>query len=308
MTPDEQKIHTDLMHNSFVFFKDFIDRLTNNDNPDDDRISKELVILSVSSLQISLELALKAVVIKKLGLINLLNSNYITKTNEDLFLAFQNNSLKTKQFEQIKIFAKNNDLICTLSEDDYETITEFQRYRKGIVHFSFIFQEGDYFDLKYDITYFVVNILIKVLCAGDDEIKPSEFLEYQLGTSYHKKLINYRPYIEAMERIAKERSEKIFSCISCNNRTYSKEEEYCYCCNFYGEYHSFRNCEFCNEKASMIYDGLNLESNNFTARAQCLNCHQDTIVFVCPDCEISYNLETTENYGKICSLGTCKMK
>lgn len=307
MTKDEQKIYTDLQHNSFVFFKDFIDRLTSNDNPEEDIISKELVILSVSSLQISLELAIKAVVLKKSGLINLINSNDSTKTYEELFLAFQNNSLKTKQFEQIKIYSKNNNLISTLSDDDYETITEFQRYRNGIVHFSFKFQEGDYFDLKYDITYFVVNILIKVLCAGDDDIKPSEFLEYQLGNSYHNKLINYRPYIEAMERIARERSEKVYTCINCNNRTYSQEEEYCYCCNFYGELHSFRNCEFCNEKASMIYDGLNLENNNFTSRAQCLNCQQDTIVFVCPDCEISYNLETTEDNSKICSLGTCKM-
>lgn len=304
MTTDEQNIFNDLRNNSLIFFKDFIDRITDKDNAADDHISNELVMLSVSSLQISLELALKAVVLKKSGLLQIIKEESSTKSIAALFQDFQNNSLKTKQFEQIKNYAKSNNLVSTLSDFDYENITYFQKYRNGIVHFSYKFQEGDFFDLKYDITYFVVSILIKVLCSGDDDIKPSEFLEYSLGSKYHNKLIHYRPYVEAMKSMADAHSEKVFTCIICNSRTYAKEEDYCYCCNFYGDLHSFRDCEFCNEKKSMIYDGLNIGSNHFTAKAQCLNCLRDTIIFLCPKCESSYNLEITSEQR--CNIDDCK--
>lgn len=306
MTTDEQKIYKDLQHNSFVFLKDFIKRITDKDNAPDDQITNDLVMLSVSSLQISLELALKAVVLKKSGLVQIIKEQNTIKTIAELFQDFQNNSLKTKQFEEIKNYAKRNNLVVTLSEFDYDTITYFQRYRNGIVHFSYKFQEGDFFDLKYDITYFVVSILIKVLCSGDDDIKPSEFLEFSLGQAYHKKLIGYRPYVEAMQKMANEHSEKVFTCITCDNRTYAQDEQYCYCCNLYGDLHSFRDCEYCNEKKSMIYDGLNLEFNDFTTRALCLNCLKDATVFVCPKCEVSYNIDIYDGISKICSIEKCK--
>ena len=53
MTINEEKIYSDLQNNSFVFFRDFIERITNKDNQNEDYISKELVALSIASLQMS---------------------------------------------------------------------------------------------------------------------------------------------------------------------------------------------------------------------------------------------------------------
>ncbi|MDF2934520.1 MAG: hypothetical protein K0R36_3851 [Chryseobacterium sp.] len=304
MTINEEKIYSDLQNNSFVFFRDFIERITNKDNQNEDYISKELVALSIASLQISIELAFKALVIKKCGLLSLMSTQNPPKSIEELYSDFLNNSIKVLTFERIKTFSKTNNLVDNLDDDDYEIITEFQKYRNGIVHLSFNFDENDYFDLKYDIIYFVVNILIKILCSGDESIKPSEFLEYNLGSEYHKRLVNYRPYISAMEKLAIENSFTVYDCIACSNKTYAKDDDYCYACNFVGIIEHFRNCEFCDEKRSMIYDGLNLELNNNETKAYCLNCQNDTYIFLCPECEVTYNLELFDRKEK-CTLEKC---
>lgn len=301
MTINEEKIYTDLQNNSFIFFKDFIERITNKDNQNEDYISNELVALSISSLQISIELALKALVLKKCGLRSLMSTQNSSKTLDELYAEFLNNSIKVLNFEKIKIFAKANNLIDSIDEDDYEIITEFQKYRNGIVHLSFNFHENDYFDLKYDIIYFAINILIKILCSCDESIKPSEFLEYNLGSEYHKRLINYSPYISAMEKLAIANSFKVYNCMECNNETYSKDDDYCYSCNLTDIAEHCRDCEFCDEKRSMIYDGLNLELNNNETKAYCLNCQNDTYIFLCPECEVTYNLELFDRKEK-CTL------
>ena len=300
MTTEEEKIYTIVKNNSFIFFKDFIERITAKDNHKEDFISNDLIVLSFSSLQISLELAMKSLMLKKRGLRSLIDAS-ITKSDNELYLDFKNNNLKVKRFEQIKIFTKQNNLVDDLDEDDFEIITQFQKYRNGIVHFSYGFEDGDYYDLKYDIIYFVVNILIKILSC-DEDLKPSEFLEYNLGKTYHKRLTNYLPYISAMNKMAKIASEKVYTCIHCENETYSKDEDYCYLCNIYNDPEYFINCSVCENKRSVIFDGLNLENNDFSTNAKCLNCHNKTEVFMCQECEMIF--DKYENL-KMCTIEKC---
>ena len=59
MTKEEIEIYNTLFTNSIVFFRDTIDKLTTNDIEEDDYISHDLILLTCTSTQISLELALK---------------------------------------------------------------------------------------------------------------------------------------------------------------------------------------------------------------------------------------------------------
>lgn len=304
MTTEEQEIHDQIVNNAIVFFKDFIDRITTRDEGHKDEISDDVLILSIMSLQTSIELALKALVIKRKGLQGIVEGDDVKKTGGEIFDLYKRNELWTKGFEKLKKLSKNEKLIPSMNEADYDVINDFQQYRNGVVHCAYKFQEGDYYDLKYDIMYFVTSVLIKVLCSGDDDVMPSEFLEYNLGGRYHKQLISYPPYRQAMRQMAQRHDDETLSCISCDNKTYCKDEQYCYTCNFYGELHSFRDCEVCSGERTMIYDGLNLALNNYTTNGRCLKNGCEATIFVCPKCETTYNLDD-KPLSSCCSLETC---
>jgi len=307
MTLEEKKIKEVLEANSVIFFKDFIDRITSRDNGEEDEISNELVILSISSLQIAMELAMKASLIEHSGLYELVFSKKDThrsKTKQELLNQFENNSLKTLNFENVKNYVRINEVVSNLDDDDFEIINDFQKYRNGMVHFAYKFSHGDYFDLKYDIIYFAINILIKVLYNKHDDLKPSEFLEYKIGKEHYNKLKNYKPYLFAMEKLARNNSNEVLDCFFCQSHTYAKDAEYCYFCNIDYTGYQFTNCAFCKSIDTMLYDHLNLENNYFSTRGNCLVCKSDAILFACSNCDNIYNLET-EDHSKICSLEKC---
>lgn len=307
MTQEEQEIHRSMVASAIVFFKDFIDRITLNDDGAEDKISSDVLILSILSLQTSLELALKALILKKKGLGGIIESQFKGVPTPELFRLFESNELKTKSFNRLKKLSQNEGLMFSMTNEDYEVITDFQDYRNGVVHCAYRFQEGDYFDLKYDIIYFVTNVLIKALCSGDDDVMPSEFLERKIGRDYHQRLINYRPYVQAMKRMAGANGGLVLKCISCWNGSYAHEEKYCYCCNFYGELHSFRDCDYCGKEGTMIFDGLNLHNNGNTTKGLCLYCQSDAMLFVCPTCSISYNLDISDQ-NEICTNEFCHFR
>lgn len=307
MTFEESRIKEELDKNSIIFFKHFIDQITSNDNGVEDEISKELVILCISSLQISLELAMKSALLEHAGLKELImskNNVHRNKSLSQLLEEFEGNTLKTLSFENVKNFVRKNEVIPTLDEDDFEIINDFQRYRNGMVHLSYNFSDGDYFDLKYDIIYFAINILIKVLYYRHEDLKPSEYLEYEIGQKHYKKLLSYKPYLDAMSKLAKSNSSSVLDCFFCSNSSYAKDKEYCYVCNMSYEDYALIDCSLCNGKNSMIYDDLNLELNFFSTKGFCLICKSDSILFSCPECETVYNLEAN-NHSEICVLNKC---
>lgn len=291
LTKEEDEIHQAIYNNSLIFFRDFVKRLVREDDGGKDEISNELVVLVVASLQISMELALKAYIIRRSGLVSIIDKVTGQKTHSEILNLFKENKLKSLQFEQLKIFvSKNQNEYSSITSTDVEIMTDFQRYRNGIVHLSFNFHEGDYFDLKSDIIYFVVNILVKIL-SGDHD-RPSEFMENQFG-SYFNQLLNYPPYISAMEKFARTSSDKVFRCILCDRITFGKETDYCYACNFEGELAGeFINCVSCKELNSVMYDHLNISINDNMMNGRCLNCSNDCTVFKCPTCEIAYNFDS----------------
>lgn len=305
-TTFEKEAYKQLYDNSVLFLKDGIERLVNKDNGNEDYIEHNLLTLTCTSFQISLELAIKSLIIEREGIRKVINKKQQNLTDDKIEELFKNNELKTLDFDVQKNFVKSKNFIEDLSKEDFDTIDEFQTYRNRIVHFSYKFYEGDLFDLKYDLIYYLIKIIFKVLQSKkhQDE-KPSEFLQYTLGDELHKKIISYTPYIQAMRRLAKENSRKVFDCIVCNNRTYSQDEDYCYCCNFLGESYNMIDCDFCKEKRCVIYDNLNIHLNRNEAKGLCLNCGEDAIIYQCPKCESAYNMETNIGNRSLCNNIRC---
>lgn len=302
----EKEAYKQLYNNSVLFLKDGIERLVNEDNGDDDYINYDLLTLTCASFQISLELAIKSLIIERAGIRKIINKKQQNLTDSEIEKLFKSNDLKTLDFDIQKNFIKSKNFIEDLTKEDFDTIDEFQTYRNRIVHFSYNFYDGDLFDLKYDLIYYLIRVIFKVLQSKrhQDE-KPSEFLEHTLGDKLHKKIISYTPYIYAMKRLAEEYSSKVFDCIVCNNRTYSQDEDYCYCCNFLGESYNMIDCDYCKEKRCVIYDNLNIHLNQNEARGLCLNCGEDGIIYQCPKCESTYNMETNMGNGRLCDNTRC---
>ena len=69
-TPFEQKLFDSIEHNSFLFLKEALGRLLNKDANVYVAIDKDLLTLTCAELQISLELAVRAVVLNHLGVHN----------------------------------------------------------------------------------------------------------------------------------------------------------------------------------------------------------------------------------------------
>lgn len=106
MNAIEEKVYKSLYENAIVFLKDGIQRLVVNDNDKEDKISHELLILSCTSFQISLELALKALIIKNTGLDNILKKEQRGLSINDYESLISDNKLKTNNFETLKNYAK----------------------------------------------------------------------------------------------------------------------------------------------------------------------------------------------------------
>ncbi|MFT5821860.1 MAG: hypothetical protein ACI8ZM_003116 [Crocinitomix sp.] len=300
----EDKIYEKVYENSIVFLKDGINRLVNEDTSNSDHIKHDLLMLTCTSFQISIELAIKALIIERAGIKNILHTKHQSLSIIEIEKLFLTNKLTTRKFEEQKNFIKSKNFIEGLNRDDFKKITEFQDYRNKIVHFSYNFEAGDFFDLKYDLISYLIHIIFKILLSKKHEdIKPSAFLANKLGKDLLDGLIHYVPYVQEMEKLATYLSEKVFKCIDCYNRTYSQDEEYCYCCNFIGVDYTLINCDYCHEKESVIYDNLNIRLNNNMMRGLCLNCDRDSIIFKCHKCQNAHNIEM--QFEGVCTNEKC---
>lgn len=282
-----------LQRNAITFLKDGLNRLVSSDT-ESDVINEELLILTCTSLQISIELATKALIIKKLGFRCILNPKQRKLTDRALILHFQDNKIRTLDFDVQKNLVKSKNLIEDFSKEEFKIIEKFQQYRNKIVHFSYEFAQSDLNNIKSDIIYYFVHVIFKILSAQlKQEYKPSEFLQYVLGGSLHRQLLDYLPYVTAMKNLAQEHSAIVLKCVICNNKTLSQDDNYCYCCNFYNHDFTLIDCDYCEVKKCVIYDNLNIYLNKNEARGLCLNCDEDGIIYECPNCNKAYNMETS---------------
>lgn len=128
-TTFEKEAYKQLYDNSVLFLKDGIERLVNKDNGNDDYIEHDLLTLTCTSFQISLELAIKSLIIEREGIRKVINKKQQNLTDDKIEELFKNNELKTLDFDVQKNFVKSKNFIEDLSKEDFDTIDEFQTYR-----------------------------------------------------------------------------------------------------------------------------------------------------------------------------------
>lgn len=297
-----------IANNSILFLKKAITQLT-EDNDIDKPMERKDAILSSIYIQLSLELAIKAIVVKKTGFKNILNiSRHNMDTEVDLLRKFNNNEIKVKEFETLKNFLKGSINTFPLNKLEIAYIEKFQKYRNKLVHLNYNFNTKELGDMKKDLIYIIVHVIIKILAEGKDTI-PSVFYISNLEHGEFQKLINYGLYRTEMVILAKQLSSRVYFCPVCSNDSLFFEEKFCYTClSHFDDEDSFGfiDCNYCGDSNSVFYDRLNIHSNRHLIRGLCLNCKEDHMVYECPECGESYSIDTTLLDNQKCRNGICK--
>ncbi|EGQ9275220.1 hypothetical protein K5B43_003823 [Vibrio parahaemolyticus] len=276
--------------NSWLFLRRAIRELINHDDSKDDGLTKETAIFGTTFIQISFELALVAYYLEKEGIQGIVKGPDLALTTEELVSKFERNELNTKSFNVLKNKAISENIF--LNETDADLISEFQRVRNKLVHLNYEFCDGDLYDLKYDLTYFIVKIIMPIL--SDNYQNPSEVISTYLNKSDFFKLISFPPYAGEMYRVAKEYSDNVYDCVHCGNKSLAVDikNEQCYSCGALYLGLGFIDCPYCNSNNSMIYDALNIKGQpDLTIKGLCLECKEDDIVYLCKKCWRSVALE-----------------
>lgn len=300
MNTEIKQIYDKIYGNAVMFLRRAIKELINKQG---DVLEREQAVVSCIFIQMAVELGLKAYLIKTKSLESILQGRHKNQFPQDLYRSFESGDLKTKTFEELKRIIVAEGQLFDQTQIDY--INQFQRYRNQAVHFNLKLESSDLYDLKYELIYVLVRVIIPILTEINMDFEsPSEFYQNNLDKEDYKTLVKYRPYVEEMQKVAAKHAFLVYDCIECGERTYSVDNEMCYCCNLqFADFGEYITCTACKAPRSLIFDHLNIKSNNNIMSGLCLNCQERPQVFKCPDCGIAFPF-----YAKSELEGTCYSK
>lgn len=306
MTEQEKKIYDIVFSNAIFFLKRGISEVLSHNDNFDKALSKETGIISTLFTQMSIELAIKAFLVKEKGLKSILSDKYKNKTEEEILQSFEDNKLHTKQYNDLKNYLIKNERLTWFSENDYSHLEQFQQFRNKLVHLNLFLHEADLYDLKYEVIYVIVHIIVPLLAEISFEFEtPTAFYNEHLNKDDYKKLISFPPYVYEMEKLASEFTGIRYYCPECYKKTYSPINNICYCCNLNYEYSvEYTNCPSCNAKNSVIFDPHNIAINNHIINGLCLNCDCRMKVHKCPKCDSKYGFFSINELEK-CTPEKC---
>lgn len=306
MTKFETDVHDKVIENSKLFLKRAIREIVNEESAYEPMTEENATVISLY-VQFSLELGIKATVIKKFGLRSMLKEPQHQRLDDSkLMEKFLNNSVITKDYNSFIQNVEENLVDYSLNLYDIESLKRFQYYRNRLAHFNYNFKLDELTEIRTKITYVIVHLLIKLLSENED-IAPSQFYLRELNHKEFDGLISYPPYLNEMENFARSSGRQLLMCPICSAITLFKDDHECACClSAFDDSKAFGfiDCKFCKEKESVIYDRLNIHSQtHHDIRGLCLNCKEDTIVFECPRCNCAYDLEGIEEIN--CTESVC---
>lgn len=292
MTHFEKKIYKTLINNAFLFLSETLLRLLDRDLEGSGKMDTNLLTLTCAELQISLELAIRATLVHSRGIKCILKSNQANLSESEIEDLYANNALIVTEFDKQKNFLKSQN-ISRLTKEEFKEIDRFQVYRNKIVHFSCEFTDEQLVELRNEVLYYIVHVVLVLLADTSTGETPAEYLQSKLGLKFYKQVMAYHPYVKAMEKFAAKNANPVWTCIGCFHRTYSPKDDYCYICG-YETLAGYRrvDCGACGTKDSVIYDDWNIHNpgNHHFMHGKCLNCEEDTEVFECPVCGEAHDL------------------
>lgn len=308
MTPFEHELYNTIVNNALLFLKGGATSLLVENKGTNTR---DIVILSIANLQISLELAMRAFMIREKGMDSIVDQGHAHKQNKSIEQLYSENNLKVNEFEKMHRMFKGKD-IDILTSEDLKIVDKFQTYRNKIVHMCCRLDDDSLSELKEELIYYMVQIVIRLLYDNYDSLTPAEYLEDLLGIDFYMDLWNSDGYRKAIETLANERAEVVGVCPICGMPTYDVKEKLCYFCNSSDERFEMgrTDCQMCGGKGTVIYDTLNIHNsgNHHTISGLCQCCEEHPYIFECPICGQTH-WESWKNYdATTCTDGHCATK
>ncbi len=305
MNKFEETLYQTIKYNSLLFLKDGVKRIIDYGRKE----LYDIIILSCSSIQISLELAMRAYILREKGIKYLINNK---KKDGEYTYAEIEKLYSEKKLYVIEFDAMKNQLKgignTTFIKEDFKIIEKFQKYRNKLVHFCCPLAKEELSSFRENLMYYVVHVVLYLLYDNYKNLKPAEYFEELLGYDFFRILWNDCGYIHAIEQLAKEQSKEVGVCPICERNAYSLDEEFCYFCNTYpndGEW-GRTECLACGGKKTVVYDRLNIHypENHHSMPGFCQHCKAHPQIFECPICGQAHWLYS-DTYDWMCYDGHC---
>lgn len=307
MTEFERNLCHTVEHNSLLFLEEGVRGLLD----DGKKSATDSMILACTHIQIALELAMRAYLLRNKGLKSILDRKQQKIGNEaEIEKLYADNKLKVVEFDTMKNLLKGKD-VSVFKKDDFKIIEEFQTYRNKLVHFCCPLAEDEMWRMRERLMYYVVRVVLCLLYDNFEEKKPAEYFEELLGWDFYRTLINDKGYITAIEQLAKDTAKEVGLCPICGRDAYSIGEEFCFFCNIQPQDDEWgrTECIACGHKNSVIYDRLNIHNtgNHHSMPGMCQCCEAHPEIFECPVCGQTHWLYS-DVYDWMCYDGHCTTK
>ncbi|MDB5583420.1 MAG: hypothetical protein JWR80_8596 [Bradyrhizobium sp.] len=277
-TAAEQAIASSMLHNSEMFLRKAAEEIAGHDDGKDAPFDVDRATLVTVLIQTAVELAASALVIRHDGLAGVMARN-VPATEAEVEERWRAGEIKTVPFEQTKARAQ-----AFLGDEDFWSLVDmFQATRNKLVHFHRPIERDDLYDLKYEATHILIQLIVAL--AGADEFDLPEGSASFLGKPLFERLIGFEPYRYRVAQVARQIDPGVFDCIICNISAYSQDAEKCLGCGFDGEL-QFLHCPACNARA-LYYDHMNLPLNPMML-ARCGRCRAEAMAAHCAICQLDY--------------------
>lgn len=309
MTNFEEKIYKKLKHNAAVFLSEGVTKLIDKNGAWTDVIDEDSLIVACGMIQTSLELALKAHLIKESGFATIVDISKSGTTEREWDQAFKDNKIWIKEFDRLLgAYRKTGDSyfstkISPHDAKEYPTIEHFQNYRNKIFHFAANIEPESLASEKRKLLAYAIRVVMYLLFDRYKDQTPDMYFEELLGWDFYDKLSKCPDFGPAMQKMASASCKNPWYCPICGWKTFDHELSYCYCCQFSIEptFLHTTDCPSCATKNSLVYDynAPYIQYPNVYS-GYCMACDSHHEVFECPTCGRSRIFYIGEN-TKCCS-------
>lgn len=276
------RISTAMFHNSGLFLKKAAEEIASHTDTGSDPFDVDRATLVTVLIQTAVELASTAMVLKHEGLAEVVRPKELPLSDAEAEARWEAGTIRTLTFEDLKPKA-----VKYLGDESFWAIVEFlQKSRNKLIHFHAPLFEGDRFDLQYEATHVLIQI-IAALTKSDEHEFAFDCMNF-LGDKLFHRLISFEPYRERIAKRASEIDPEPLLCGACGTRAFLRDEETCLSCGYSGDVKLLR-CLQCRELA-VFYDCLNLPYNAWL-KARCGRCEWEGEAVRCDKCEDDYLTE-----------------
>jgi len=276
------QISAAMLHNSGLFLRKAAEEIAGHNDAHDAALDVNRATLITVLMQIAVELASTAMVLKHEGFAGVTKEKDCPASEAEARALWEAGKIRTLNFEDIKSKA-----VQYLGDATFWSIVDIlQRTRNKLVHFHAPLIEGDRFDLKYDSTHVLLQVIAALRKTEEHEVAYGAM--ELLGLELFHRLVRFEPYQERSAARARAIDPEPHRCGACGARAYLRDEDTCIACGYSSE-ETFLRCPFCSNRA-VFYDYLNLEFNDWL-EARCGQCRWEGKAVQCSHCGDDYLIE-----------------